>query len=237
MSAATSVGRLWNDAACPPAWNMAADEILLRDWTADAGLGLRLYTWEPVADTIGYFQPYRDVAPQDRPWVRRQTGGGVVHHDYDLTVTVVAGRGHPFLAVDRFTSYRQLNDAIRLAFTDIGVTDLQLHAHDIPDSVDRAQLVCFETPAQYDVVGPRGKVAGGAQRRTALGLLHQGSIDLRAYPELRADHSALAQAVATRLGALFGVSWQSAEPDAAQRADIATLVTEKYGNDDWNHKR
>ena len=70
---------------------MAVDEALLRHVQTPL---LRIYGWETACVSIGYFQK-ATVAPSDRPFVRRYTGGGLVEHGRDLTYTLVLPADHP----------------------------------------------------------------------------------------------------------------------------------------------
>lgn len=238
--AARHPGLLWHDAAHGPAWNMAADEAMLQRWAGAGRCGLRLYQWTHPAHSIGYFQPHAGLVDATRPWVRRPTGGGRVPHGADLTVGLVVPKGHPLLAAERFDSYRIVNTALAHALRAVGLRDLHLHPHDIPKDADRAALVCFATPAKHDVIGPHGKLVGGAQRRSAAGLLHQGSIQLQAHPALLADPAALAAAVATALADCLAVDWTAADPAADDpdfRVAVDALIATKYATPAWNHKR
>ena len=53
--------RLLDTGAAPAALNMGLDEALLDHCAADpAAAALRLYSWEPRAVTVGYFQSLRE---------------------------------------------------------------------------------------------------------------------------------------------------------------------------------
>jgi lipoate-protein ligase A len=83
--------------------NMARDEALL----TRVGLGqspptLRFYSWNPATISLGYFQSYADYEALPLPAgrlavVRRQTGGGAILHDLELTYSLVLPLGHPLL--------------------------------------------------------------------------------------------------------------------------------------------
>ena len=77
--------------AASPARNMAIDESLLRHVQSPV---LRIYSWDQPCVSIGYFQKAQ-LAPTDRPMVRRFTGGGLVEHGKDLTYTHVLPPPHP----------------------------------------------------------------------------------------------------------------------------------------------
>jgi len=222
---------LWHDTSRSPAANMAVDELLLATMPGAPAL-LRCYGWAEPATSIGYFQP-ATVAPAGYPFVRRPTGGGLVYHLHDFTFSLVIPRGHPLFTVDRFTSYRLVNDAVRAAMAGLGEeTWLAPVADDVDD---RRALVCFTSPARFDVIGPRGKLCGGAQRRTAGGMLHQASVDLDQVPDL--PRATLAEAIAGALGPLLGSAYRPYQPDAAFLARVEALATSRYASDAWNRKR
>jgi lipoate-protein ligase A len=87
--------------------------------------------------------------------------------------------------------------------------------------------MCFENPVEYDVMDAAGeKLAGAAQRRTKLGLLHQGSVattgDSRARGELFAER-------------LAG-SWREVEILVDENR-IAEIVASRYGRKEWLERR
>ena len=68
------------------------------------------------------------------------------------------------------------------------------------------------------------KLAGGAQRRTKSGMLHQGSIDAK----LSAEQ--LKQGFRETLG----IDFEDCEVTDAERTIAEKLVMEKYATDAWN---
>lgn len=164
------------------ALNMALDEVLLQSPVVLPLL--RFYQWERPAVTFGYFEPAeaaRRVA-RGREIVRRLTGGGIVEHGDDLTFTLIVPRTDAFARLRSAESYRQVHDALARALEQGGLLS-QTHP-DLP--TDRASdgrpNACFERPVLHDLMAGSRKVAGGAQRRTRAGLLHQGSVQPGALP-------------------------------------------------------
>src|SRR5580692_3099009 len=88
-----------------PARNMAVDEALLREVREPV---LRLYEWSVPAVSLGYFQS-ASLAPEDRPFVRRYTGGGLVDHARDITYTLVLPRAHPWMEFPAPESYAHIH--------------------------------------------------------------------------------------------------------------------------------
>lgn len=72
--------------------NMAEDAALIE---LSSGPTLRLYTWRPIAVSIGYFQSISDEVDEEFcrahgiDVVRRMTGGGAVFHDEEITYSFV----------------------------------------------------------------------------------------------------------------------------------------------------
>ncbi len=91
--------RLIVDPPLDGAWNMGFDEALLEQ-AADAGIAtLRFYQWQEPTLSLGYFQAYdeRDTHAESRQAavVRRQSGGGALMHDRELTYSISLPADHP----------------------------------------------------------------------------------------------------------------------------------------------
>ena len=73
------------------AWNMAVDEAVLQ--AVNEGVSpetLRFYRWAEPTISLGYFQSFAELDEQAQPVrnlavVRRQTGGGAILHDDEIT--------------------------------------------------------------------------------------------------------------------------------------------------------
>ena len=148
---------------------MACDEVLLARATEPV---LRIFRWAAPWVSIGCFVPWPEAAATapGLPVCRRWTGGGVVVHDGDFTFALTAPRAEPWARSRPAESYRLLHAALAEALRGMGRT-AELFADDV-----RGQAACFAGPVRHDLVDGSRKVAGGAQRRTKRGLLHQGSV-------------------------------------------------------------
>ncbi len=189
---------------------MATDEVLLRTAGQRGRPLLRVYSWTRPAVSIGYFQKFPET---DREVVRRPTGGGLVHHGEDTTFTVVAPPGHWLCRLTTAEAYRHIHEAVARA---TGATLLP-----VAEPV-RGQYECFQRPVAGDVILDGRKLAGGAQRRNRLGLLHQGSIAAKIPPR--------------QLAAGFGVRFESYRLSAEEIAMVAWLADGKYRTDAWNRR-
>lgn len=197
------------------ALNMAIDEILLR---AASRPTLRIYRWAHPAVSFGYFGKWSDAvaAAAGREVVRRWTGGGIVTHGEDLTFSLFVPRVHPVAAMSPRESYHAIHECVARA-----LGNASLAVGSLQDSA-----ACFENPVQNDVIIGDRKVAGGAQRRTKSGLLHQGSIQNGDAPAL----------VSHGLRREFS-SRHSALPLAPEIQIAAALLSqEKYATDEWTRR-
>jgi lipoate-protein ligase A len=197
--------------------NMAVDEVLLGDATEPL---VRLYRWEKPAVSFGYFGKYAPVAAAwpGRAIVRRMTGGGTVPHGLDLTYSVIVPMGHPFAAQSPREVYRAVHETIGGLL--VGSGDASVLA---ASPIREGTGVCFESPAEFDLLARGRKVAGAAMRRTRHGLLLQGSIqDLPGLETLR-----------RLMASAFGRKVIAIECTPAQLASAESLALEKYATPDW----
>ena len=213
---------------------MAADETLLRQVARLGRPVLRTYEWTGRAVSLGYVQRFT-AAPEGYEFVRRPTGGGVVYHDCDFTYSVAFPPEHWLNGLDRIRSYDCLNRSVQAGLQALGLP-VELAQVEIPHSVERATMVCFTNPTRYDLLLHGRKIAGSAQRRTAEGLLHQGSLHFG--PDgLPFDRTRLAKALLDGLHQILNLTHEPFTPDREFANDIQRLVKEKYGTDAWNKLR
>lgn len=159
------------------AWNMAVDTALLE--LAEQPT-LRIYSWQPHAVSLGYFQSIADFEdlPEHTPIVRRTTGGGAIHHGDELTFSLALSSSH--LPGDIASSYALLHDAIVRALATIGVTSSRAKSDKIATARPKSRW-CFQDPVRDDLITETGKLLGSAQRRTntaSARILHHGSLVL-----------------------------------------------------------
>lgn len=172
------------------------DESLLR--TAASPL-IRFYRWASPAITIGYFVPEGPVAAA-HPGVeiaRRRTGGGIVEHGEDLTFALAVPRAAalddsrfaPLLKASAAVRYRWIHERLAAALRSSGIEAEVAGAEKRDPKKEKTGAGrCFSGPVVSDVIDPATgrKIAGGAQRRSREGWLHQGSVRL-APPHNRID--------------------------------------------------
>jgi lipoate-protein ligase A len=200
-----------------PEWNMAADEILLRDATSKPIL--RTYSWDRAAISFGYFERLADVSnPDGLPMVRRWTGGGAVRHGEDLTFALAVPRCFKFSTIPIDQSYEVIHRCLANALNECGVLAT------LSGDALNTRGPCFENPVASDVMLGRQKLAGGAQRRSRCGLIHQGSVQGIETPG----------ELAGMLGESLSGHLVESQPFPESSLDkIADLASRKYGSRDW----
>ena len=242
--------RVIHDEARDGPTNMARDEALL----AAVGAGecvatLRTYRWSPPTISLGYFQKYTDYAALDPPAgdlpvVRRQTGGGAILHDGELTYSIALPLNHNLVASGPNVLYDIAHDVLVEC---LGARGLLTHRDAETDGSGpaRGPFFCFARRHRLDVLVGDQKLAGSAQRRTQTAVLQHGSIMFeRRYTQQPAatvcDAVAMqpddlrrpfAEAFARRTG-LEPVpgSWTEAE------LDLAAELTAKYAGREWTRR-
>jgi lipoate-protein ligase A len=207
--------------------NMAVDEALLRLCRQPI---LRFYRWsEPSATSIGYFQAYTD-APDNRPFVRRYTGGGLVDHAADFTYSVILPREHPLNLAGTSKSYHQIHGAVAKGLQREGLEVRLAPANDQVEST-----ACFQKAVRYDVITGitnKEKIAGAAQRRTREGCLHQGSILLKSF-----DFKSLSCSIGEYMISLMGANAEESELTPEETTKARTLETGRYATKQWNYSK
>lgn len=202
------------------ALNMALDEALL---SRLSGPAIRIYQWQSPAVTIGYFGKSAEVAAKwpEREMARRWTGGGIVLHGEDITFSLLIPIAHPFAAEKPAATYRAIHECVALWLATTGMAAAL--AGDLPKVSDE----CFASPVQHDVLAGGLKVSGGAQRRSKLGMLHQGSIQ---------PISEAVRAQRSTLTAAFGKAVRPCPLTAEDLQEAKRLVATKYGTDVWTRR-
>lgn len=199
---------------------MALDEALLESARVPV---LRVYCWDGPAVSFGYSQSITEVeaAWPGLPVVRRWTGGGMVEHGRDWTFALIVPTGEPIASIRPAESYRRIHAAVAEALGGVAF----LKGERDPDAAPGG--ACFQRPVLDDVMELGGKkICGGAQRRTRVGFLHQGSV----------QHCAWPVDLDTRLAGLLARHVEPYAADDHMLARMQGLATEKYGSPGWLRK-
>ena len=226
MTALGQALHVWRCGVASPAWNMAADELMLREAAALGQAALRFYSWDQPSSSFGYFQRYADVEgwTELRPLIRRPTGGGLVQHDKDeWTYSLTFPPCHPWWQLKAEESYRRVHDWLRRAFERCGVvTEL------CPETRPAGAGQCFVGAEKSDLLYCGNKIAGAAQRRNRSGLLIQGSVQAKATGVERQSWETV------MLAEVQCSEWQ---PPESFNDETKRLAKRKYESDSHNQKR
>lgn len=183
--------------------NMAVDEVLLHDAAENGIATLRFYQWSEPTLSLGYFQHVIDrcqhAASRDCAIVRRQTGGGAILHDRELTYSMALPPAHP-LARTPIRLYEGVHDALIAALQDWLRPGEHTWAIERLTNVPAAArqpdpFLCFQRRSNGDVLLVRRtsgnplcrfdatagehrtfKLIGSAQRRFRGAILQHGSL-------------------------------------------------------------
>ncbi len=239
----------------PPAdgpTNMARDEAVLQR----VGIGrslpiLRFYRWTPATISLGYFQKYEDYLALPPPAgelavVRRQTGGGAILHDRELTYSLVLPLDHPLLqGLNANSLYQRVHQAVAellLRFNvpvQPGPADGRCCSHGGP-------FFCFEQHSSFDLLINSQKLMGSAQRRTHHAVLQHGSLILYSrYPQQccapLSDHVTLNinDHLIELAQSIFGEQSkiETVEDLNPEELRLSQELIHKYAGHEWTRKR
>jgi lipoate-protein ligase A len=242
--------RVIHDSPADGPTNMARDESLLTlVGRGESPPTLRFYRWEPATISLGYFQPHVDYERLEPPAgnlavVRRQTGGGAILHDLELTYSIVLPLTHPLVAHGRCNClYEHVHSIFAAVLSRSGVP-VKRGPLGGGAASHRGPFFCFERHSHYDLLVDGAKLLGSAQRRTADAVLQHGSLVLdcrfgqwkcatvKQYaPAFRIDEHlpTIARAIAT--GCPASGEW------TADELRLADELRGKYAGDAWTRAR
>jgi lipoyl(octanoyl) transferase len=165
------------------ALNMAIDEAIMEAHReGKVPPTLRFYGWEPAALSIGYFQKaerevdFKRLEEHGIGFVRRMTGGRAILHDQELTYSVIVAGNHPLIPRTVRESYRVINQGLLAGFRHLQINASLMSPRKREKGA--SSPVCFDVPADYELVVEGRKIAGSAQVRQRGVMLQQGSIPL-----------------------------------------------------------
>lgn len=245
---------------------MAVDEALLNEAATEGIATLRFYEWNEPTLSLGYFQKYADRALHhssvESACVRRQSGGGAIMHDRELTYSLVLPRTHP-LAADAQSLYDAVHMRIIAALRtqlplSVSGDTLCMQQEALPPSPEPEPFLCFQRRAVGDILfvdqndfRPRvtHKIVGSAQRRSRGSVLQHGSVLIsrsQAGPELAGlsdlcDNTVqmtyLTSELSGQLLAAVGLEVRDRTLSDQVIALALTLRDEKYRNRFWTQRR
>lgn len=236
----------------PPAHgvtNMAHDEAILRAVErSDAPPTLRFYAWSPATISLGYFQPYADYEALPPPAgdlavVRRQTGGGAILHDLELTYSLTLRLDHPLLGQAGPTGlYDHVHDVFAELLSSHGVPVTRGPARPSGCS-HRGPFFCFERHSRFDLLADGRKIMGSAQRRTRAAILQHGSLILDSRFDQQvcatvAAHTGLdVRTCSTELAKAIGGCGIELGELTREEAELASQLRTKYADPAWTKRR
>lgn len=181
--------RIITNGPLPGVVNMAVDESILQAVNKGTSPAtLRFYRWDKPTISLGYFQKFEDLALQDEviqqmPVVRRQTGGGAILHDDELTYSLVLSLNEPKQLTNIENLYQLVHDGYLTALAKLGVRAEYRGGTD-RGNAQRGPFFCFARRHRLDLIVDGDKLLGSAQRRIRNAVLQHGSLILgRHFPQ------------------------------------------------------
>lgn len=159
-------------------FQMQTDSELIAQLSSLKEPVLRLWKWQKKTISYGYFIDPTRFIDCDKAIglgyeiVRRPTGGGLLFHINDFAFSVAVPFHHPHCSLVVLENYHLINQALIAALTNCSLSTEV--ARDLP-----YRDLCMATPTKYDLVYNGKKIGGAAERKTAGGFLHQGSLFLQ----------------------------------------------------------
>lgn len=150
---------------------MARDDFLLQAEHYHPA-ALRLYQWDPPTISLGYFQSIASLQELPEPLqslavVRRQTGGGAILHDREITYCLVVADELPIARQAPEKLYRLVHELWReILANDYPQVETAPDSAPMP-SPRSGPFFCFQRPGRTDLVLSGAKLLGSAQRRVA----------------------------------------------------------------------
>jgi lipoate-protein ligase A len=239
------------DGPASGAWQMAVDEVLLESAAQRQVATLRFYQWSEPTLSLGYFQRVaeRTVHPASAGCavVRRQTGGGAILHDRELTYSLTIPKQHP-LARQTRGLYNAVHDALVRVLHACAIS-AQRQPERVRHPAQPEPWLCFLRRSPGDILVGDAKICGSAQRRRSGAVLQHGSLLLeqsRFAPELPGllelagrplAQASLATDWSREISHNLGFSLMVGELSPAEREAAGRLVREKYAHALWTGRR
>ena len=233
--------------------NMAIDEAILE--AVNAGKSpttLRFYQWKVPTISLGYFQKHKQFLGQagpitKMPLVRRQTGGGAILHNDELTYSLILPLDGTVPSTDLNKMYKLVHNAFIDVLADLDITATYRGGKDNANS-QRGTFFCFARTHRLDLMIGNDKLLGSAQRRTKNAVLQHGSLILnRHYSQQPSaeltkaakapiDLDMLTKNIANHIAANLKLKPAQAKLTNNEQKLTATLEN-KYTNQQWNQQR
>ena len=218
-----------------PSLNMAIDEAIFQLMVENRLPPiLRLYTWNPAALSIGYFQDaesplIKRYAEKGYPLVRRPTGGLAVLHENEMSYSMVGAFARDGFPENRQVAYKKAHESIKEALSAFG---FEVNLHHGKDPWNK-ETFCSSSQITYDIIlRGKGKIGGSAQKVARETLLQHGCISL---PE-GMDGNCLKAKIIEKFEKIFQIKLKQQELTEAELSLSEKLAKEKYEKWEWNYK-
>ncbi len=212
---------------------MAIDEALFYQAVAEGTALLRTYCWNEESVTLGYFSKWTS---KDRLGnsARRWTGGGRVEHGDDLTFSLAIPRTESLSSLSGNERYTWIHTLVKDALASFQFETILEEGPTATERTPDGSEACFMNPVPSDLLDSSGvKIAGGAQRRVAGAILHQGSV--RVPLKIRTPHAPWTDAF---VEALANESTTLPETCQSKILSASTKIREqRYETLEWNQRR
>ena len=179
--------------------------------------------------------------------VRRQTGGGAILHDDEITYSLIVSVEDAVGSTDITDLYQLVHDAFIAVLGKRGVP-VDYRGGQESGNSQRGPFFCFAREHRFDLLLGGKKLLGSAQRRMKHAVLQHGSLILGRHfeqqpsAELRSgidNPSALDEipaGVAARIGKRLDMEIQSGELSGLELERVTELEA-KYAGAEWNRQR
>ncbi|MDR0915275.1 MAG: hypothetical protein LBM22_01035 [Endomicrobium sp.] len=215
-----------NDIPRNVAINMAIDEILFTYSNNKIPI-LRIYYWDSIYITIGYFQKSRDIILPYQ-FVRRITGGLTVIHNYDISYCFVIS--YPLWNVYNYSeTYKNIHLAIYNSLKKINIQPIICTNH---AKIHNNQF-CLNTVLNNDLILNGNKIVGSCLRRCKDKLIVQGSIHLHLST---IQTQRFLKHFRKNIGIMLNMKVQQIQLSTDIIKYAHTIMKIKYTNSQWNNK-
>ena len=233
--------------------NMAADEAILKSVNSEESPAtLRFYRWAAPTISLGYFQKHQELAQQNNvisrmPMVRRQTGGGAILHDDELTYSLILPLNGTIPSTDIEKMYKLVHDAFIDVLADLGIRATYRGGKDSANN-QRGPFFCFARAHRLDLMIGNDKLLGSAQRRIKNAVLQHGSLILNRHhaqqpsaelakaAKVPIDLDILTKNIATHIAANLKLKPVPAKLTGSEQK-LAAELEDKYTSQQWNRQR
>ena len=162
------IWRLIEDIPRSGSFNMAADQVMLENYSQNEYPVFRIYEWSGATLSLGRNERLDKRIDLDAcedlgiPVIRRTTGGKAVLHGFDLTYSLVGGVLDKEFNGGVLDNYRFIAKGFYAFFEELGLKPE--FKEQSPQNKKTDPHVCFAEPSAYEILVDGRKIIGSAQR-------------------------------------------------------------------------